>query len=141
MTDIFGNSASAADLDFDIDAFADLTDYPERWRNGENCCAIIDQFGVFQEVIYFKSITPSVNAHCYYLNGILRHRIIKTMNPLVPFDAQGTVVLFRKEDLDPILLPNPTTGQSWTGTNTMRAQSLSVGQNGDVHVSPGNAST
>lgn len=139
MTDIDGAAATDADLDFDVSSFPDLTNYPERWRNGENCCAIQAQDGTFREVIYFKSITPSVNNHCYYLNGILRHRIIKTLNPNVPFDAAGRVVLFRKTDIAPVLIPNPTTGQAWTGTNAMKAQSYSIDPNGNRQANAGNA--
>lgn len=132
-----GLPIASSDLDFDISMFPDLTNYPERWRSGENCCAIEDQTGVFREVIYFKSITVSPNADCYYLNGVLRNRMIKTLSK----DTQwsGRVVLFRKWDINPVFLPNPTTGAAWSPTNTLRAYTNATGIDGNTNTIPGNA--
>lgn len=137
LVDENGVAVAAEDLDFDVSNFPDLTNYPERWRNGENCCAIEDQSGKFVEVIYFMSITPSTNAHCYLLNGILRHRMIKILDPYAEYS--GRVVLFRRADLNPILLPNPTVGAFWSPTNTMTAKSFAVNSNGDTQLLAGNA--
>lgn len=136
-TDEDGNAlGSAPDLDFDVSLFPDLTNYPERWRSGENCCAIEDQNGNFQEVIYFRSISASPNAHCYYLNGVIRNRMIKTMNPLTQWS--GRVVLFRKSDINPVFIPNPTTGASWSPYNYMKVYSNAIGMNDVQQENKGN---
>lgn len=142
LVDDTGVAVAAADLDFDISNFPDLTNYPERWRNGENCCAIEGVDGIdgnFIEVIYFMAITPSVNAHCYILTGILRHRMIKIRD--INAEYSGRVVLFRRADLNPILLPNPTVGAVWSPTNSMTAKSFAVNSNGDTQLLAGNAVT
>lgn len=138
LVDQDGNTLPAADLDFDISSFPDLSNLPERWRNGENCCAIEDQSGKFVEVIYFMTITPSPNDSCYYLKGILRHRMIKILDPYAEYS--GRVVLFRRADLNPILLPNPTLGALWSSTNSMTAKSFAINPNGDQQVLAGHAS-
>lgn len=129
--------AETALLDFDVTAFPDLTAYPDRWRSGENCCAIEDQAGIFREVIYFKSITVSPNANCYYLNGILRNRMIKTSDPVGQYS--GRVVLFRKQDIDPAQFPNSATGALWSLNKTIIAKTNVIGANGDVQLDEGNA--
>lgn len=136
-TDDTGALIAATDLDFDVGLFPDLTNYPERWRNGENCCAIENQAGKVCEIFYFKSITVSPNAHCYYLNGVLRNRIIKNLNPNEQYS--GRVVLFRKRDLDPVKIPNPTSLASWSLTNTLKAQSNAIGVDGALQLEPGKA--